>query len=166
MTVTIEIKGTERVRAKLNDVQNRTYMMGAMVAATSLVKDWVAEYPAASEANQPRSFNSYYGLTSQRPMNRWYERGFGTRWARKNGSVGGTRTSETLGRSWTTRIEERGMRGVVGTKASYAPFVQDAEEQARFHAERGWRTVQDAVKEKKDAVVRIVQDAVHRIMAR
>lgn len=166
MSVNIEIKGIEKVRAKLGDLQNRTYMMGAMAAATSEVKDWIAEYPAASEANSPREFNGYYSLASHKALNRWYERGYGPRWVRKDGSIGGAKTSETLGRRWTTRVKERGMRGVVGNNASYAPFVQDADRQATFHQKRGWRTVQDAVREKRDAVVRIIQDAVHRIMAR
>lgn len=166
MTVTIEIKGIEKVRAKLNDLANRRYMQGTMAAATLLVKDWIAEYPLATEANQPRGFNSYYSLADRRAINRWYERGYGPRWARKDGSVGGSRTSETLGRRWTTRVEDNGMRGVVGNNASYAPWVQDAERQATFHAARGWRTVQDAVQAKRGEVVRLLQNAVNRIMAR
>jgi hypothetical protein len=51
--------------------------------------------------------------------------------------------SERLGPSWAT--ENRGLDAVVGTRVSYAPWVQSKERQQPMHAATGWITDEDAV---------------------
>lgn len=146
----IRIKGLDRIARKLDKLENAQYLSAAMTAGLSHLKDGVAQYPPASEANQPY-------------QRRWYERNWGSKWMRRDASIGGRRTSEMLGKSWTTRIENRGVRGILGTKVSYAPFVQDKTRQARFHAMRGWKTVQDVIRERRRRVVRGIRGAVRHI---
>jgi phage gpG-like protein len=52
------------------------------------------------------------------------------------------RRTGTLGRRWTTRIENGGQRGVVGNNTEYAPFVQSkARQRAPFRGR--WHTEAD-----------------------
>ena len=121
--IEIVIRNMDELEKKLDDVGNASYMEGAMTAALSLLKDDAAEYPPENIANIPY-------------QRRWYERNYGPKWMRRDGTVGGIAASEMLGKSWTTRVKNRGLLGVLGNKASYGPFVQDKERQAGFHRAR------------------------------
>lgn len=98
--------------------------------ATLLVEGDLKEYPPATVANSPSN-------------QRWYQRGYGPKWRTKAGEVHGRQTSERLGASWAHEIRQEGYSvvGVVGNNTSYLPYVQ-GEEQADFHAERGWPTIE------------------------
>jgi hypothetical protein len=79
---------------------------------------------------------------------RWYQRGFGPRWARKDGSTGGRDTSERMQQQWA--VEQRSpLETLVGNRASYAPYVQ-GDEQTGFHAAHGWKKLLDVAVENKD----------------
>jgi len=98
--------------------------------------------------------------------NRWYQRGYGPRWARKRrGGVGGRRTSETLNRRWTIAARDDGLAQVVGNNVSYGPYVQGDEDQAAFHAARGWQTVGQVVEEESETVTRLVADQIDKAIA-
>lgn len=95
---------------------------------------WIREYPPETDANQPGGYPK-----------RWYERGFGQRWALAGGGVGGRETSEKLGDNWKTQDQGAvGMAGTSGTSlnnpVTYYKWVHTDATQARFHRERGWRT--------------------------
>src|SRR4030042_2565195 len=85
------IKGLDKLLKKLDDLEGLKAAVRGMEAAALHVKGKIAEYPPASEANAPKTSGS------------WYERGYGTRWP-----GGGKRTSETLGRKWTTASRDGG----------------------------------------------------------
>jgi hypothetical protein len=136
---------------KLTALRNREYVEGTMQASVSIAKNHISVYPASTEANNPA-------------RNRWYERGYGGRWRRKDGTVGGRRTSETLGRKWATEVTDGGMVGRIGNNASYAPYVHDAAKQARFHGARGWRSADDTIKAVGDKIQRIWQAAIAKVM--
>jgi len=155
--VIIRIEGLDRVQDKLKQLEPRRYMTAVMGECVSDIKDDIAVYAPSTEANLPRSW------TSGGP-NTWYERGYGTRRVRKDGSIIGYPTSEELGRSWTTRVEQQGMRGVVGNKVSYGPFVQDEDEQAPFHKARGWRTIQEVAKRQAPKAIKRIQEAIRKIL--
>lgn len=68
--------------------------------------------------------------------------------------------SERLGPSWAT--EMRGdFEAVVGTRVSYAPWVQAAGHQQPMHADTGWKTDEQAVEEveRSGAIERIFEQA-------
>lgn len=52
--------------------------------------------------------------------------------------------SERLGPSWAT--ENRGLDAVIGTRVSYAPWVQSKERQQPMHKNTGWVTDEEAIK--------------------
>ncbi len=114
----------------------------ALKAATQAialeVQGRIAPYPPATEANSPGNATG-----------KWYERGYGPRWLRKDGSVGGRKTSEMLGRRWAIRAVGR-IGHLIGNAASYARFVHSADEQTMVHARHLWVTDRGVI----EAVVR------------
>ena len=151
MTANIEIQGLEEVVKKIEKLGRLDYLQAAIKASAAHVKGKVAQYPPSTAANAPGS-------------KRWYERGYGSKWTRADGSIGGRKTSEMLGRKWTTETRNRGLTAVVGNNVSYGPYVQ-GEKQAAFHKARGWKTAEDVAKEETDEVVRFITGAINKIMA-
>jgi len=121
----------------------------AALAVGEQIRGRIAVYPAQRAPTNP---------------NHWYERGYGSKWRRKDGSVKGRATSEQLGQKWT--VAARGDGAVVGNPASYAPFVQSEDEQAAAHAATGWVTDEQAVEAVMESgvVEQIVVDAVVKAM--
>lgn len=127
----------------------------AMLQSLLLVEARVAEYPEATEANRARSWqSSAYSISTRRRanLNAWYERGYGQKWVRKDGTVNGRATSRFLGRqssraikeptSWSHDVQARSgsIEGVIGNSAEYAPYVI-GDKQASYHAAHGWLTL-------------------------
>ena len=79
--------------AKLAKLLNAVpaYKDGIKLAAAE-VKSWINIYPDASEANQAGPYPK-----------RWYVRGHGPYWSLRGGGVHSRRSSEALGRRWTTQ---------------------------------------------------------------
>jgi len=151
LSVSMELKGYKLLERKLGPIQAGKFWKALLSAAASDVKDYIAVYPAASIANSPQA-------------RRWYERGYGPRWYRADGSTGGSKTSETLGRRWT--ISANSQRAIVGNNASYARAVQSAKEQAPYHGQRGWRTDEETLKEMRPKIVEKLRRAIDRILSR
>lgn len=147
MSVTIELRGVSELLARLARLEGLAPVKGIMTAAASDAKAWLAQYPAPIRTNP----------------NRWYERGYGTRWRRKDGSIGGRRTSETLGRRWTIQILDQGFAARVGNNASYGHWVQDRQTQARVHRGR-WRTIQDAAEQQGPIIVAKMKAAIEQLL--
>jgi len=156
----VKIEGLEQLQKKMGRLAGAQYMKGVMGAAAQDVMNYIAQYPPSTEANSPRGFNTVSSISTRKPTNRWYQRGYGPRWQRKDGSVGGSKTSEMLGRKWRSKVDGDGMRAVVSNKASYGPFVQRAEEQASFHKARGWRTDAMAIARQLPITMAKVQKAI------
>jgi len=150
---TVRIVGLEELQKKLG-ADFQAAVRGASKAIAAEVQGKIAPYPPATGANRPGG-----------PGSRWYERGYGPRWRRKDGSLAGRKTSETLGRRWA--IERRGGTGaVLGNIASYAPYVHSHEERADIHKKRGWISDQEAVQavERAGTIERIVSDAIMKAL--
>jgi len=140
----VEIRGLDKLIRKLSDVKSLRAAKVALKAGALHIKGKIATYPPASEANTPY-------------QRRWYERGYGPKWMRKDGTWRGSKTSETLGRRWTIAERNAGLTQVVGNNVSYVPYVQDPDKQTSFHAARGWKTTGQVVDEEADTVVRFVK---------
>lgn len=176
MTTTIEIKGLDKLLRDLDPVRARRGMTTAMQGAVRIVQKDLKEYPPKSEANQPRTFNSAYSLTGARgnrrlgrviarAANSWYQRGYGTKWARKDGSIGGYASSKKLGGQWNVKVSAHGkvIEGIVGNLVPYGPFVQDKEQQAWYHARRKWPTVQGVLENRTRQIMDFFEQAVRRL---
>ena len=128
MPVTVRIHIPADLKRALDGDMRKVIRKAAEPLAAEL-KATISVYPPASEANMPN--------------HRWYERGYGPRWSRKDGSWGGRKTSEMLNRSWG--IGRKTWGAIVGSRATYSPVVHHHEEQASFHKARGWVTDKQAV---------------------
>ena len=95
---------------------------------------------------------------------RWYERGYGPRWRRADGSIGGRKTSETLGRRWD--IQPRGLGAELRNLASYTGYVHDAKKQSALMESLAWKTDEIAVGEveRLGIIEREVEAAIRRAL--
>ena len=132
--VTLEIKGLDVLMAKLG--QGATPVLRTLTRGIAEeVKGEIARYPG------PVKRPIQWASDKQR---RWW---FATR--RKAGLGPYVRNSDPwsqrLGPSWATA--QRGeTSAVVGTRVTYAPWVQSARLQQPMHANTGWVTDEQAVK--------------------
>ena len=116
--------------------------MGAVIErvipfAGKMVQDKMASPPTPTEANREGPYPA-----------RWYQRGWGPRYAKKGGGYGGQKTSERLQFSWRTDIIKPLEAHVftksteTGAEVSYVEHVQSYEDQTATHKEHGWQTDQ------------------------
>jgi hypothetical protein len=109
----------------------------------------ITPYPPATAANRKPGINGYS----------WYVRNFGTR------TVTGKAypTSEQMSKKWTfkTRVRGASVRGEIINLASYSPYVQ-GEQQARFHAMRGWKRADKVIDASLQVGARFIGDEVDR----
>ena len=145
------IKGMNKLLRKLDSIEKMRGAKRGLKSGALHVKGKISEYAPSTAANTPGN-----------PTGRWYERGYGPRWSRKDGSWGGRKTSETLSKRWTTAERAGGLQQVLGNNASYAPYVHDAEEQAGFHGDRGWKTDEQVLREEGDEVLQFIQKEVEK----
>ncbi len=118
----IEVKGIDSIQAMFaKDLTPAWQAIGLGLAEA--IRDEISPYPSAPAKGAKA----------------WYERGYGPRWRRRDGSIGGRKTSETLGRKWMIASRSRMIIALTNT-ASYAPYVHRAEDQTARHAATGWKT--------------------------
>lgn len=119
----VEVKGLDEIARRLNASLEPIIKAVAFVAATE-AQDFISPYPTQPAPANPK---------------RWYERGYGSKWRTKDGSIHGRKTSEVLGRKWSIRPYQN-VGAVLQNTASYAPFVHSADNQATIHKNTGWKT--------------------------
>lgn len=139
--MSIEIKGIAEVNAKLGSMVTREVLRPPMQRAVSRLQYVVQDYPPAPS---------------------------GSRYIRGYGFAGGPRTSENLGKRWTTVIETHadGLVGKVGNNASYGPLVQSERFQTAVHRRTGWMTDERALRENEDAIVGDFEREIERALAK
>jgi hypothetical protein len=133
ITAYVDVNDLRKLAKKL-DIEDA--FKDGLFAAATYIKGVISEYPPATAANLPQPYPA-----------RWYERGFGTKYKTKDGTIKGNKTSEILGKRWTVKKLDNGNDAEVGNNASYAPFVQDKTRQAKKHKQTGWPTVQQVAEE-------------------
>jgi len=147
--VSLTIRGGRDIVARIKNAAELREIKRAMKTIAIHIKGQIAQYPKETAANQPG-------------QKYWYERGYGTKYMRRDGSVGGRRTSETLGRKWTIGVRNSGLTFVIGNNVSYGPDVQDREKQMSFHKKTGWRTIQDVEKDEAALASKYLNEAAER----
>lgn len=112
--------------------------------AAKLIENEIAPYPSAP---------NYAG------RQRWYERGYGPRWRRKSGGIGGRKTSQRLNTRW--RIVDAAHQTKLVNTASYSGYVHRTDPArkmpARIHVQRGWVQDKDAVARAMPQIVRVFE---------
>jgi len=147
-----QIKGDKELQNKLRKLANLDFLRPEIHAVSKHVAGKIAKYPNKTSANRPNA------------QGRWYERGWGSRYQRKDGTIGGQQTSEDLGPSWKGKAISN-TRGVIGNDASYAQWVQGPDQSDTF--ERiGWKTTDTVVEDESEFVLKRIQKAVDRELAK
>ena len=146
----ITINGLDELTAKLKKLEDLKAIAPALRAGALHVKGKIATYPPSSEANSPG-------------QKRWYERGYGSKWTRADGSVGGKKTSEFLGRKWTIGERNAGLTQIVGKNTSYGIYVQ-GEKQAAFHGRRGWKTTDQIADSETKPVIDLISRELDKLL--
>lgn len=144
------IKGMNKLIRKLDTVAKLKGAKRGLKAGAEHIEGTIKEYAPKSEANVEKAHG------------RWYERGWGSKYKRLDGVVTGKKTSKTLRTKWSTRSRNSGLLQVIGNNASYARFVHSAEEQAKFHGDRGWLTDEQVIKSEGDEVLKFVQHEINK----
>lgn len=179
MSDVLEIKGFDELLKALKDAPKKVmpFLKKAMALSVRAVQERVAEYPPATEANQPGRIS----LATRKPMG-YYERGrgwwypltsertLGGKLGKSQGQIkaksivtktsqvvgyrlAGGGESELLGRSWDAQVIEtdNAILGVVGNNATYTEYVQ-GEKQWRVHKAHGWITVNEALDKSQEDI--------------
>jgi hypothetical protein len=148
-----------RLLKSITNLQQLKPVKGAVRASALHIEGEMKKYPPKTAANQSGPYPK-----------RWYERGYGPRWAKAGGGVGGRPTSETLGRKWTIAITNQGLSAQVGNNVKYGPYVQGSEgdkKQTITHRDNGWLTDQDVIDNEgqyvNDLIAEAVEDALERL---
>jgi hypothetical protein len=146
--IVIEVKGAEELIARLGAIDRLDGITAGLQQAALAVKQAVAVYPPETIANSP-----------QNPARRWYERGYGGRWLRRDGTVGGNPNSEQLGKKWTIK-PLNATAVVVGNLVgkSYGKYVQEESFQLAYHGQRDWKTVQTVATETAPEVTKFLEN--------
>ena len=164
MTDVVTVEELTELRKLLNSEEAIKHAkLGLKTAAADLINVLIV-YPPPTAGNQARGFNTVISPKTGKFNNMWYHRGYGSRWARKDGSIGERNNSEDLQHSWTQKAEHAGMTQVVGTNVSYAPYVMRGgttdPHQTTVHATNGWKTVQTIAKQEEERLVKVVRDQI------
>jgi len=158
-----EIVGLDSLQAAFKKAPTlvRTFGRATMAGALKMLHDVLRKYPARRygakadfvSAKQARAF---FVKMSTGEIEVPYRRGQ---------SPG----SERLGASWTMATvvsPSQGIRGVLGTRVSYAKYVQDEDWQTAMHKTTGWPTIQGVVRDKADDIVAFFGRMIDQILAR
>ncbi len=147
----MRIEGLDELIAKIDNLRQLRRVKSSIQVAALYLRGIAATYPPATAANAPGSS----------PGDHWYQRGWGSKWVVRDGSVHGRQASENLGKSWTIRTTNGGFRAIVGTDTSYAPWLQDRERpQVIWARSRGWRTVQQIEEDELSNVTEYLVNAI------
>lgn len=145
--VSVDIEGIEGLNSKLQRLIRRGAYKRGLKAGGVHVKGKIASYPDKA------------GVRQQGDPRGWYERGYGSKWMRRDGSIAGRKTSETLGRKWT--VSQDGLKTIVGNNVSYGQYVQSEQWQARIHKNR-WKTIEEVAKKERETVVKLIKQEVDK----
>lgn len=106
-----------------------------LIRAVLELKDLAAGYPVAGP------WNSDPGTKGN---HRWYQRGVGSRYLRKDGTFGGTNNSQQLQKNWFTEVQRKDdFSASAFTPVTYAPFLLDPDQRVSWAGIHGWQTLDD-----------------------
>lgn len=141
----VDVDGEERVRQILDALSGPELMRllrGGLRAAGEHLRSLIAIYP--SPASHPVAW------VSERQRRWWFaSRGKANLppyYVRKSDAW-----SQDLLNSWSVEVTDDAV--VVGTRCTYAPYVQSEESQTAQHRATGWKTDKEAVREFEDSDV-------------
>lgn len=118
------------------------------------LKDHAAAYPTEGSWNK---------APGARGNNRWYQRQFGSRWKRADGSLGGVNNSQRLQKSWQTEIQRADeFSASTFTEVTYAPFLLDDNRRVHWANSHGWQTLDEIEEDYTPRFEKIILDEIDK----
>lgn len=130
MTTATLKPSADAIRKWLEDVINDPDSRRRVLIRAALeLKDRYIVYPPAGPWNREPGVNN---------SKHWYQRKFGSRWRKMDGTIGGNNTSQDLQVSWRHEINADAYSASVFTDVTYAPYLYDPEQRVHWAASHGW----------------------------
>ena len=126
-TVTIKPPLDETIKKLIEQLSDPKRRNKILIRAAAELKDRAAVYPEQGVYNFPRKGKA------------WYLRSRGSRWYRKDGSIGGRDTSQQLQNNWKLEVKDE-FTASVYTDVTYAPYLLDAAQRINWAESHGWKT--------------------------
>ena len=152
------IIGDRELRRKLNKLTNPRELAPTIKAEAVELKGAISKYPGGNQ-HRPQPFKT----EKQRRFFFWALRNDIIEVPYRRGQSPG---SEDHSQSWTVKGMKGGLQQVIGSDTSYGPLLQDADRQASYHKETGWKTTDEVIEEKEEQVLKAIQRKVDSILAR
>lgn len=151
-TVTVTPSFRE-IKAKiLAIIEDKDARRRLLTRAVLELKDLAAAYPTEGLWNN---------APGTRGNNRWYQRQFGSRWKRADGSLGGTNNSQRLQKSWQTEIQRADeFSASAFTEVTYAPLLLDDAKRVHWAASHGWQTLDSIEKDYTPRFEKLILDEI------
>jgi hypothetical protein len=121
------------------------------------LKDRYIVYPTAGK------WNSAPGTKGN---NKWYQRKFGSRYLRKDGTTGGRNTSQNLQTSWQSQLAADDYFISTFTAVTYAPYLYDPAQRVGWAAGHGWQDVNEIAENYAPRLVEIVGEEIDKQIAK
>lgn len=133
-------------------IDNPTSRRRVLIRSVLELKDLAAGYPVAGR------WNSNPGTKGD---GRWYQRGFGSRWMRKDGTTGGKDTSQRLQKNWKTEVQQQDeFTASAYTEVTYAPYLLDTDQRVNWAASHGWKSLDEIERDYTPRFEKIVLDEI------
>lgn len=139
----VKVEGLEELLKRLDKSRMETVAKRVVSRLAEMIKAEAIPYPPEGPWNRPGG-----------PGSRWYQRHFGPRWMVKSGAIHGRDTSEQMQKRWLVNVKDS-WRAYIGNTAKYSDYVMGTQ-QAAFHAQHGWRKLEDIARQVVDANMRNV----------
>ncbi len=160
----VKVEGLEKIQRMLNSADAKASLIVGLEFGMKQLRQEM-RYPPTSEANYPQT-TATPGSRGGATTTRWYQRGFGTKYMRKDGSIGGRRTSEPLKDKWGQKLFRGShIKGVVFNKAAYSPYTH-GNRQPAFHGRRGWKKIAVEGKKLAPKITKLIIAAYKRTLKR
>jgi hypothetical protein len=156
MTEQITVHGLSELLDKFDHLSENVQkaVRAGIFAGAVHVQTQAKKYPPSTEANIPF-------------QRRWYQRGWGSKWMRRDGSVGGKMTSKNLKQQWTVEMRDK-YTVVIGNNVSYGPYVMgganDEHQQAHRMKEIGWKTTDTIAEEQTPKVMEFIEKEIQKAL--
>ena len=127
-----------KVGAVISDPASRKRVLTLAVEKLGLyMTDSGRGYPVQGDYNFP----GHMRKTKRGLVSGWYHRQYGNRYYRKDGTIGGSNTSERLQKNWKTEVKE--FSASAYTEVTYAPFLFDPVRRVGWAAGHGWPSLDE-----------------------
>jgi hypothetical protein len=95
----------------------------------------------------------------------WYQRQFGSRWRRKNGTLNGRNTSQKLQKNWKVERVDA-FNTSVYTEVTYAPYLFDPAKRASWADSHGWKTLDEIADDYSPRFVELAGEMIDEIASK